>query len=237
MAIAIEQAEARRERGRRALRGAGPRLPRPPGVRARAGSQHARRLPHRPAPVRRLPGRAPPRRNGAERADVADFLADLATGNGHPAVLAGDDQPQGRLPALLLPAPAPRGADRRRPDGGARAAEQEPQAPPRPQLRRGEAAAGERRRRRRDRTARPRPARGDVRVRAAGLGGDRARRQRRGPAARLRAPARQGHQGAHRPARPRGGRGGQALPAGRSPGAGRRAPASRSCSSTSAAGR
>ena len=56
----------------------------------------------------------------AERADVADFLADLATGQtATPAVLAGDDQPQGGLPALLLPPPAPRGADRRRPDGGA----------------------------------------------------------------------------------------------------------------------
>ena len=141
-----------------------------------------------------------------------------------PRLLAGDDQPQGRLPAVLLPAPAPRGADRRRPDGGARSAEQEPQAPSRAQLRRGEAAAGERRRRRRDRAARPRPARGDVRVRPAGLGGRGARRQRRRPAARLRAPARQGQQGAHRPARPRGGRGGQAVPAGRSPGAGRPAP-------------
>ena len=33
-----------------------------------------------------------------------------------PALLGGDDPPQGRLPALLLQAPAPRGADRRGPD-------------------------------------------------------------------------------------------------------------------------
>ena len=82
----------------------------------------------------------------AERADVADFLADLATGERTPRLLAGDDQPQGRLPAVLLPAPAARGADRRRPDRDAGAAAQEPQAPPRARLRRGEAAAGERRR-------------------------------------------------------------------------------------------
>ena len=33
------------------------------------------------------------------------------------AVLAGDDQPQDGVPALVLPPSAPRGADRRRPDG------------------------------------------------------------------------------------------------------------------------
>ena len=55
-----------------------------------------------------------------ERADVADFLADLATGlppgpdgeGGRAAVLAGDGQPQDGLPAVVLPASAPRGADR-----------------------------------------------------------------------------------------------------------------------------
>ncbi len=237
MAIAIEQAKERRERGRGALRGAGARLPRAPGVRAWAGSQHAHGLSNRSAPVRNLPGRAPPRRNGCR----AGGCRRLSRRPGHrqrtSRLLAGDDQSQGRLPAVLLPAPAARGADRRRPDGGARAAEQEPQAPSRTQLRRGEAVAGERRRWRRDRTARPRPARGHVRVRTAGLGGRGARRQRCGPAARLRAPAREGQQGAHRPARPRGGRGGQAVPAGRSPGAGRPCARSRSCSSTFAAAR
>ena len=71
------------------------------------------------------------------RADVADFLADLATGRAagrgrqrRPAgVLAVDDQPQDRLPALLLPPPAPRGADRRRPDRDPDPADEEPQAP------------------------------------------------------------------------------------------------------------
>src|SRR6478609_5841841 len=54
-------------------------------------------------------------------ADVADFLADLATGNG-------------RLPALLLQAPAPRRADRRRPDGGAERPATGQEVAPGPQL-------------------------------------------------------------------------------------------------------
>ena len=72
-------------RGRRdALRGARPRLPRPPRVRARAVAQHARRLPHRPAPVRPLPGRARSRRDRRpSRGDLSDFLADLAQGDGN----------------------------------------------------------------------------------------------------------------------------------------------------------
>ena len=48
----------RRAAGRCPLRGPGPRLPRLPRVRARPLAQHAERLPHRPAPVRRVPRRA-----------------------------------------------------------------------------------------------------------------------------------------------------------------------------------
>ena len=178
-----------------------------------------------------------------ERADVADFLADLATGlapdddgnGGRAAVLAGDDQPQDRLPALVLPPPAPRGADRRRPDRDPDPAAEVAQAAARAHPGRGDQAARERQGHGADRAARPRPARGHVRLRPARLGGDRARDRRRRPAPRLRPPARQGLEGADRPARPRGGAGDRALPARRAPGAGRRRGSSASCSSTSAA--
>ena len=63
--------------------------------RDRGRARRRRRLPRRPGD-RRRPGRRRQRRP--------------------PGLLAGDDQPQDRLPALLLPPPAPRGADRRRPD-------------------------------------------------------------------------------------------------------------------------
>ena len=59
MAIAVPKHE---DAHRCALRGAGARLPRLPRVRARPRPQHARRLPHRPAPVRRLPRGARARR-------------------------------------------------------------------------------------------------------------------------------------------------------------------------------
>ena len=53
----------------------------------------------------------------AEGADVADFLAGLAAGGEREAaVQPRDAQSQDRLPALLLPPPAPRRTDRRRPD-------------------------------------------------------------------------------------------------------------------------
>ena len=42
-------------------------------------------------------------------ADVADFLTELATGQTAAARVAGHDPPQDRLPALVLPPPAPRG--------------------------------------------------------------------------------------------------------------------------------
>ena len=53
---------APRGRRRRPLRGAGPRLPLLPGVRAGAFAQHPQRLSHRPLPVRRIPRRAQTRR-------------------------------------------------------------------------------------------------------------------------------------------------------------------------------
>ena len=67
MAVAVQK--PRDAPHRRALRGARPRLPRLPGVRARPGPQHARRLPQRSLPVRRLPRQARSRRDrgGARR--------------------------------------------------------------------------------------------------------------------------------------------------------------------------
>ena len=120
-------------------------------------------------------------------ADVSDFLTELATGERQRRgrVLAGDDPPQGRVPALLLPPPAPRGAaSSRRPDRDADAAAARPQAAPGAQPRRGQAPARAAAGHRPDRAARPRAAGADVRLRAARLRGDRARGRRRRPRAR-----------------------------------------------------
>ena len=65
MAIAVKPPSPAAHRGgrrRRALRGPRPRLPLLPGAGARPLAQHAQRLPHRPAPVRRVPRRARARR-------------------------------------------------------------------------------------------------------------------------------------------------------------------------------
>ena len=121
-----------------ALRGPRARLPRAPRVRARALAQHARRLPDRPAPVRPLPGRAraatrptpPPATSPTSSRDLAE-----GDGNGAPPCSTRHGPPQGRLPALLLPPPAPRGADRRRPGGRAGDAAARPEAARGPQLR------------------------------------------------------------------------------------------------------
>ena len=95
-------------------------------------------------------------------------------GRGAARLLAGDAPPQGRLPALLLQAPAPRRADRRRPDRGAeraaaarscRRSSTTPRCRSCWRPRRGDRADG---------PARPGAARGDVRVRPARLGDDRA---------------------------------------------------------------
>ena len=135
MAVAVREPEERAHR--RPLRGAGARLPRLPGVRARTGAQHARRLPHRPAAVRRLPRRAASATRPRPSAPTSPTSSPIsrpasppdAEGDGGRApLLAGDDQPQDRLPALLLPPPAPRGADRRRPDRDPEPAAEEPQA-------------------------------------------------------------------------------------------------------------
>ena len=133
----------RREGGDRPpLRGPGPRLPLLPGARARPLAQHAERLPDRPPPVRRVPRRARDRRAD----DPAGRDLRLPRRARHrqrpPALLGGDDPPQVRLPALLLQAPAPRRADRRRPDGRDQHAAPGEEAAARPQLRRGPEAAG-----------------------------------------------------------------------------------------------
>ena len=99
------------------LRGAPARLPRLPRVRAWALPQHADRLPDRPAPVRRLPRRARHRRRSRRPAPTSPTSSPTSRrGNGRPPCGRRDPEPQDGLPALLLPAPAPRGADRRRPD-------------------------------------------------------------------------------------------------------------------------
>ena len=153
MAIAVRHGDDAAGGRGGALRGARARLPRLPRVRARA-RRATRSTPT--APTCSSTGRSSPSAHRsateAERADVADFLADLATGNGQPALLAGDDQPQDRVPALLLPPPAPRGARRRGSDGVAQPAREEPQASSRPHLRGGQAPPRERVRRRSDRS-------------------------------------------------------------------------------------
>ena len=108
-------------RRRRPLRVPGPRLPLLPGAGARPLPQHPERLPHRPAPVRRIPLGAQPRRAAGERRRRRRLPRRAGDGGGAAGLLGGDDPPQGRLPALLLQAPAPRRADRRRPDRGASA--------------------------------------------------------------------------------------------------------------------
>ena len=91
------------------------RLPRVPRVRARPFAQHARGLSLRPAAVRPLPGE-----EGAERTRCRwrrhRRLPGGARGTERPRGLARHGAPQGGLPALLLPAPAPRGHPRQRSD-------------------------------------------------------------------------------------------------------------------------
>ena len=123
-----------------------------------------------------------------------------------PARRARDAAAQGRLPALVLPPPAPRGDHRPRPDRRPARAAQEPEAAPGPQPRRGRPAARAAARHRARRAARPRAARAHVRLRAARVGGHRPRGGRRRPRGRRAARARQGLQGAPRADRPRGGR-------------------------------
>ena len=179
----------------------------------------------------------PPTRSAS---DLADFLADLATGRRErpAALLAGDGPPQGGLPALLLPAPAPRGADRGRPGRRAGDAASRQEAPAGPELRRGAAAARSAAGRRAGDAARPGAARGHVRVRAAGLGDDRARDRRRRPASTgSSAPAGKGSKERLVPARPQGDRRGRASTCGPGGPSWSARTTSASCSSTSAAAR
>ena len=87
-----DDSPARRRPGRRPRRRAGGhRLPGPPHRRARAGGQHDRVLPPRPAPVRRVPDRGRACAACAEIAesDVAGFLAALRQGDDdHPPLSA-----------------------------------------------------------------------------------------------------------------------------------------------------
>ena len=119
--------------GRGALRGAGPRLPGLPGVRARTRKEHARRVPHGPAPARRVPRGAGSRRDrgvwGRRRLLRPATGKPPQRGGGRAPSSPGDDQPQDGVPALVLPAPSPGGADRRRSEAVGRAAGEEPQAP------------------------------------------------------------------------------------------------------------
>ncbi len=241
MAIAIKPqspAAPARPGAERPLRGPRPRLPLLPGAGARPLAQHPQRLPHRPLPVRRIPLGPQSRRAAGEPAPTSPTSSpSWRPGEGRPRLLGRDDPPQGRLPALLLQAPAPRRADRRRPDRGAERAAALEETAAGPQLLRGAEAARLAAGQRADGAARPGAARGDVRLRAAGLGDDRARAGRHRPARGLPARPRQGLEGAAGAARPPGDRGDQRLPARRPAEADRRPPRGRSCSSTSAAGR
>ena len=96
-----------------AVRAPAARLPRLPGVRARPVAQHARGLPLRPAPVRRVARahRPRPARGRPRRAERVRRRA-RRRARGPAARGARDAAAQDRLPALVLPPPAPH----RRPD-------------------------------------------------------------------------------------------------------------------------
>ena len=183
--------------------------------------------------------RAPRARRPAGRphATSRGFLDELAPGTRRPAAgRAGDAAAQDRLPAVLLPPPAPRGGPRGRPDGRPARPAGRPAPAAGAQPRRGRCACW----RRRAATdaggaARPRAAGAHVRLRPAGERGDRHARRRRRPRGRGAARPRQGLQGAARPDRPRGARRRARLPA-RAAARSSSAPATRrTCSSTSAA--
>ena len=99
------------------------------------------------------------------------------------------------------------GARGGQPGRGARTSPSHPEASADALGRRGRAADRGRERRLAARTARPRPGRAPLRLRAADLGGRGSREERRRPRRAHRARARQGEQGARRPGRAAGGRG------------------------------
>ena len=129
-------------------------------------------------------------------AAAAGGLPGRAGGARRAAGLAGHDPPQGRLPALLLPPPAPRGPAGHRPHGQPDRAAAGAQAAPGADPRGGGQAARPAQGHRAHRPARPRAAGADVRVRAAGLRGDRPGGLRRRPGRGRAARAGQGLQGA-----------------------------------------
>ena len=129
---------------------------------------------------------------------------------------------QGRLPALVLPPPAPHRHADQRPDRASARAQAGPQAAAGAQPRRGRGAARPAARDRTRRAARPRAAGDDVRLRPPRVGGDRARGRRRRPRGRRAARPRQGLEGAARADRLRGGARAADLPRARAPAARRR---------------
>ena len=129
--------------------------------------------------------------------------------------VTGHDPPQGGMPALLLPPPQARGHPRDRPDGQRDRTAPRAQAAPGAHPRTGEQAAGPAQGHRAHGPPRHGPAGADVRVRAAGVRGDRAAGERRGPRRGNPARAGQGLQGAGRADRQLGGGGGAALPGAR----------------------
>ena len=166
-----------------ALRAAGARLPRLSRVRARALAQHARGLPLRSPPVRALPDGAPACRRWTRRAPT------WPTSSPRSARGARRRQARRRRPRSTARAPAcaPSTATCAATGcriGSHRRAERpaaQPQAAARAHARRGREAARPAARQRAGRAARPGAARADVRLRAARLRGDRARRDGRGP--------------------------------------------------------
>ncbi len=159
-------------------RGAGAplaRLPRLPGARAWAVAQHARGVPRRPAPARRSScDRRGVRALDAGHRDLAGVPLRARRRHGERPGRARHAAAQGRLPALLLPPPAPRGADRARPHRRAARAAASPAPAAVLTPRRGRrGCCAQPRRHRAARAARPRAAGAHVRMRAARLRGDR----------------------------------------------------------------
>ena len=162
--------------------------------------------------------------------------AELAGGRDGPRAGRRDDAgAQGRLPALLLPPPAPGRADRARPDRRAARPAKATAAAQSPDPRGGREPALPAPRPGAPGAARPGAAGGHVCLRAAGLGGRRPRAGRRGPRGGAAVRPGQGLQGADRADRAPGADGAAGLPALGRAGAGRQHASSRACWSTTAA--
>ena len=181
-------------------------VPGRPGARARPVAQHAGGLPLRPAAVRGVPG--PPRPRPARGRTERPVGVRVRAGRRARRQAAGGARhaaAQDRVPALVLPPPAPRADHRPRshrraapaPLTGAPAQGADP--------RRGQPPAGPAARDRAGGAARPGAARDHVRLRPACERGDHARAVRDRPRGRDAAGPRQGLQGAARADRLQGG--------------------------------